>query len=71
MSCIPYRRDVGNIGAEGLNSRLTRSVIAVVTILQLLCGSCFGQRAETETGIHLTADSKGRGTPLVHFSSKG
>src|ERR1700738_83121 len=54
--------------------RLTLSVIAVVAIVQLLCGCCFGQRAsasgEAETGIHLKADAKGTSTPLVHFWSK-
>jgi hypothetical protein len=75
MSCIPYRKYVRNMGAEGSNSRLTRSGIDVVAIPQLLCGACFGQRTsvsgETETVIHLSADAKGRGTPLVHFWSKG
>src|SRR5260370_42254773 len=55
--------------------RLTPSVIAVVAIVQLLCGCCFGQRAsasgEAETGIHLKADAKGTSIPLVHFWSKG
>jgi len=60
--------------AERFNIRLTLSVIAVVAIVQLLCGSCFGQRAsasgETETGSHLKVDAKGMGIPLVHFWSK-
>jgi len=54
--------------------RLTLLVIAVVAIVQLLCGCCFGQRAsasgEAETWIHLKADAKGTSTPLVHFWSK-
>src|SRR5260370_9223132 len=54
--------------------RLTPSVIAVVAIVQLLCGCCFGQRAsasgEAETGIHLKADANGTSIPLVHFWSK-
>ena len=54
--------------------RLTLSVIAVVAIVQLQCGSCFGQRAsasgEAETGSHLKADAKRTSTPLVHFWSK-
>src|SRR3979409_1744486 len=65
---------LNNMGPEQFNCRLTQSVIALVVILQLLCGSCFGQRAsssgETETAIHLTADAKGSGIPLVHFWSK-
>jgi hypothetical protein len=60
--------------AERFNIRLTLSVIAVVAIMQLLCGSCFGQGAsasgETETGIHLKADAKGASNPLVHLWSK-
>jgi xylan 1,4-beta-xylosidase len=60
--------------AERFNGRLIQWTIAVVVIMQLPCGSCFGQRAttsgETETGIHLTADAKGTGIPLVHFWSK-
>jgi hypothetical protein len=62
------------MGAERFNTRLTQLVIAVVAIMQLLCDSCFRRRAsasgETETGIHLTADAKGTGTPIVHFWSK-
>jgi len=60
--------------AQRFSIRLTPSVIAVVAIVQLLCGCCFGQRAsvsgEAETGIHLKADAKGTSIPLVHFWSK-
>src|ERR1700729_3582201 len=63
-----------NMEAQRFIIRLTLSAIVVVVVMKLLCDSCFGQRAsasgETETGIHLTADEKGAGVPLVHFWSK-
>jgi xylan 1,4-beta-xylosidase len=60
--------------AERSNPRRTLSLIALVVIAQLLCSSSFGQGAshpeQAGTAIHLTADVRGPGAPLVHFWSK-
>ena len=62
------------IQVERSNKYLALLLISGAVVTQFLCGSSFAQgtspSGKEDTGIHLTADAKGPGAPLVHFWSK-
>ena len=62
------------IQVERSNRYLALLLISGAVVTQFLCGSSFAQgisvSGKEDTGIHLTADAKGPGAPLVHFWSK-